>query len=84
MILNLSRLNKFIDTPRFKLVTTATLRNLIPEGAWMGKLDLQDAYLHVPVHPRFRKFLAFSFKGELYYFNALPFGFSPAPYISPG
>ena len=53
MILNLARLNKFIQTPKFKLVSTATLRKLLPQGAWMAKIDLQDAYIHVPAHPRF-------------------------------
>ena len=58
-----------------------TLWKLIPEKAWMAKIDLHSAYLHVPIHPRFQKFLAFSFQGKLFFYKALPFGLSPAPYI---
>ena len=27
------------------------------EGEWVSSIDLQDAYLHVPIHPQYRKFL---------------------------
>lgn len=47
----------------------------------MATLDLQDAYLSVPVHHSCRKFLRFSFQGIIYEFKALPFGLALAPYV---
>lgn len=50
-------------------------------GYFMATLDLKDAYFLVPVDPRDRKFLRFSFKGRLYQFTCLPFGLCICPYI---
>ena len=58
-----------------------TLKKLIDRSAWMTKLDIKDAYVHVPVAPEFQKFLAFLFNGRLFFFRALPFGLSTAPYL---
>eukprot|EP00735_Rhodelphis_limneticus_P009190 TRINITY_DN2599_c0_g1::TRINITY_DN2599_c0_g1_i1::g.19278::m.19278 TRINITY_DN2599_c0_g1::TRINITY_DN2599_c0_g1_i1::g.19278 ORF type:complete len:569 (-),score=-40.00,sp/Q99315/YG31B_YEAST/23.17/3e-12,RVT_1/PF00078.22/4.5e-18,Dam/PF05869.6/2.1e-06,RVT_3/PF13456.1/0.029 TRINITY_DN2599_c0_g1_i1:675-2240(-) len=44
-------------------------------------MDIQDAYFHLPVHPAFRKYLRFCYKGALFQFSAMPFGLSVAPYI---
>lgn len=46
----------------------------------MTKLDIQNAYLHIHIHERFRKYLAFAFKHQLYFFKALLFGLISAPY----
>ena len=81
MILNLSRLNKFITTPVFKLPNHNTLRKIIPQRCWLAKLDLTDAYLHIPIARGHQKFLAFTFQKKLFFFRALPFGLSSAPYV---
>ena len=47
----------------------------------MVKLDLQDAYLTVPLYREHQKFLCFTWKGQIYQFQTLPFGLSPAPLI---
>ena len=44
----------------------------------MTKLDLQDAYLTIPVGPKSKIFLRFFWKGMLYQFTCLPFGLSPS------
>ena len=41
--------------------------------------DLCDAYFHIPIHNRSRKFLRFHFQNQIYQFRALPFGLSTAP-----
>ena len=46
---------------------------------WAVSLDLQDAYFHVAVDPRDRKFLRFAYDGEIFEFQVLPFGLSTAP-----
>jgi hypothetical protein len=42
-------------------------------------VDLKDAYLHVPLHQEHRKFFQFKWRGKLYQFNSLPFGWSRSP-----
>ena len=44
-----------------------------------GVLDFSDAYFHVPISPRSRKYLRFHLNGRTYQFSALPFGLSTAP-----
>ncbi|XP_022106000.1 uncharacterized protein LOC110987518 [Acanthaster planci] len=43
--------------------------------------DLPDAYLHIPIHEKFRKFLRFEYCGQTYQFRALPFGLSTSPRV---
>ncbi|VDI26145.1 Hypothetical predicted protein [Mytilus galloprovincialis] len=50
-------------------------------GDWAVKLDLQDAYFHIPIHKHYRKFLRFSILGKKYQYRALPFGLRSAPRI---
>ena len=45
----------------------------------MTKVDIQDAYLHVPLHPSYQKFLGFAHEGRVYRYQALPFGYNRAP-----
>ena len=40
-------------------------------------------YLHIPIHPAYRKFLRLSLEGTLYQFRALPFAISTAPVYKP-
>ena len=47
----------------------------------MISLDLQDAYLQVPVHPESRKYLRFCLGGKVYQFGILCFGLSSAPQV---
>ena len=81
MILDLSILNKFIVRPSFKMTTVNQVRGSIPLGSWMATIDLKDAYWHVPIHRRFRNYLAFSVERTTYRFKAMPFGLNIAPRI---
>ena len=45
------------------------------------KIDLQDAYFHVPIHPSSRKYLRFAFENKVYQFQVLPFGLNTAPQV---
>nr|XP_046491856.1 uncharacterized protein LOC124223672 [Neodiprion pinetum] len=80
-ILNLKKLNTFIDTEHFKTEDIRSATRLISLGAFMANLDLQDAYFLIPVGKKCRKFLRFSFEGQLYEFTCLPFGLSSAPRV---
>ena len=46
-----------------------------------GRLDLQDAYLQVPVHHDSRRYLRFVVEGRMYQFRVLCFGLTTAPQV---
>ena len=58
----------------------SVLRSIRP-GDWMISLDLQDAYLQVPVHHDSRRFLRFVVAGKAYQFRVLCFGLTTAPQV---
>ena len=37
--------------------TDKGIRSELRVGEWTTSVDLSDAYLHIPVHPAFRKYL---------------------------
>lgn len=80
-ILNLKRLNKYILAPHFKMENWKTVVRLISPGDFLASVDLEDAYLLVPIHQEHRKYLRFRFQDQIYQFTALPFGLASAPYI---
>ena len=59
--------------------TPETIRLSLQQGEWVTSIDFSDAYFHIPVHNRSRKFLRFHFQNQTYQFRALPFGLSTAP-----
>lgn len=80
-IFNLSKLNVFIDPKHFKLEDIRTAKNLVTRNCYMATIDLQDAFLTVPIHPSCRKYLRLIFQGVLYEFEVLPFGLNVAPLV---
>lgn len=80
-ILNLKRLNEFISAPHFKLEDWKTVIRLISPDDFLVSIDLEEAYLLLPIHRADRKFLRFRFQGHLFQFTALPFGLASVPYI---
>jgi hypothetical protein len=80
-ILNLKPLNKFIQKRSFKMESLRSVKRAVKPQDWLIAIDLQDAYLHIPIHRDFRKFLRFKIGNQVYQFLVLPFGLSPAPRI---
>ncbi len=65
--------------------TCSILRDL-QQGMWMISLDLNDAYLHIPIIPQHRKFLRFALRDHqgilrVYQWGVLPFGLATAPKV---
>ena len=81
LIIDLSVLNHFVYTQTFKLETQRKVKDAIQLNDWAFSLDLTDAYLHVPIHRRSRKYLRFTLRGRVYQFKALPFGLSTSPFV---
>ena len=55
--------------------------NIINRKDYLTSIDLQDAFLHILIHPSSRKYLQFHWKGKQFQFRVLPFGLSLAPYV---
>ena len=59
--------------------TSATVMAVMRQADWATSIDLKDAYFHIPVANRSRRYLRFVVNGTAYQFKALSFGLSTAP-----
>ena len=80
-VIDLKNLNAHIHAPHFRMFTTSSVLSSVEKGDYAFKIDLQDAYFHVPIHPSSRKYLRFTFENRVYQFRVLPFGLNTAPQI---
>ncbi len=81
-VIHLRSLNRHTNAPSFVMHTTSSVLDTVKPGDWAFTVDLKDAYLHVPIHPRSQHLLRFAWSSqEVYQFRALPFGLNTAPYI---
>ena len=80
-IIDLSTLNDYITSSHFHMETPRSVLSSIRPGDWMISLDLQDAYLQVPVHHDSRRYLRFVVAGKSYQFRVLCFGLTTAPQV---
>ena len=78
-ILDLSQLNLYLSTSTFKMETPETIRLSLQQGEWVTSLDFSDAYFHIPIAQRSRKYLRFHLNKISYHFTSLPFGLATAP-----
>ena len=84
-ILNLKQFNCYLHIPSFKMPTIRHVWQLIQHGHYAFSIDLQDAYLHIPIvkhhHHFFMIFLAqYAISVESFPFWA---GHSPKDFHSP-
>lgn len=78
-IFNLRRLNKYLRPKRFRLANHSTVTRFLQRGDFLGKIDLSQAYFHIPIKKSHQRFLAFCYEGKVYQMTCLPFGLSSAP-----
>ena len=81
-ILNLKCFNHDIHIPSFKMPTIRNVWQLIQCGIYVFSIDLQDAYLHIPVVRHHHHFLQFIWHNVPYQWKVLPFGLATATWIS--
>ena len=58
-ILNISNLNKFLNTEPFKMETPNTIRTSLQAGEGVTSIDFKDAYFHIPICSQSRKYMRF-------------------------
>ena len=66
----------------FKMDTLVKVLNLMKVEDWVISLDLTDAYLHVPIFQKSRKFLRICVQDVCFQWKALRFGPAFAPRAS--
>ncbi len=71
-ILDLRRLNFSLYKGKFKMLTMKTIMSQVQGGDWFVTIDLKDAYFHIQVVQRHRRFLRFAFEGKAYQYKVLP------------
>ena len=80
LVLDLSRMNLYVRCYPFKMLTVPHVRLSLRPRCWLASLDLKYAFWHVPIHPRYRPFLAFpAGNGQAYQFKVMPLGLIIAP-----
>ena len=80
-VIDLKNLNTHIHASHFRMFTTSSVLSSVEKGDYAFKIDLQDAYFHVPIHPSSRKYLRFAFENKVYQFRVLPSGLNTAPQV---
>lgn len=80
-VIDLSALNKFLTAPKFKMETVKSILMALQQDQWCTSIDLKDAFLHVPMAPKHRRYLRFMVNGQRYQFKSLPFGLASSPYV---
>lgn len=78
LVAGLNFLNWFEKHEGFKYQTLASITDFVEPGFWMFTHDAKSGYHHIPVGPKCWKYMAFFWKGKMYYFRYLPFGLSSA------
>ena len=79
--IDLKQLNHHIDAPHFRMHTISSVLSTIERGDYAFKIDLQDSYFHVLIHPDSRKYLRFAFENKVYQFRVLHFSLNTAPQV---
>ncbi|KAM9994366.1 hypothetical protein ACTFIZ_007602 [Dictyostelium cf. discoideum] len=80
-VLDLKRLNTYINNQSFKMEGIKNLPSMVKQGYYMVKLDIKKAYLHVLVDPQYRDLFRFVWQGKHYRWKTMPFVLSTAPCI---
>ena len=83
--MNSRELNSMCPTPpHFVLDTLKQTLPRLERGTWMCKIDIRDAYHHVPLSTTTSNYFALQMTpiaGHVYTYQSLPFGFSWSPFI---
>jgi hypothetical protein len=78
-IFDLRWVNRFVECDHFQMEDMRTALALLRPGDWCTKVDVRDAYMHVPMHATAIPYLGFQWEGAWYRFNTMPFGLNTAP-----
>ena len=79
--MNLKKFNKAMKKYKFRMEGLKQVHDWIQKDAWFCSMDLKDAFLHIPIHESFKKFLRFQWLESLFEWQVLPFGLKCSPRV---
>lgn len=80
-VINLRKLNEFVEYHHFKMETLETVLNGIQRNSYFTSCDMTDAYFFIPIHNDYKKYLKCIWNNQRYHFNCLCFGIPSAPRV---
>ena len=81
MILNLRKLNSFVEYHHFKMDILTTVIKMMRPGCYMASVDLKDAYYTVPIGKEHQKLSKLIWRGRMYKFTCFLNGLACAPRV---
>lgn len=81
LVLNTKRINAAFKKESFRMETLRSILGQLRPGLWATKIDIKNAYPHIPIYPPHQRYLCFQLRGRVYTFLGLPFGLSFAPQL---
>ena len=81
VILNLKKINLYIPPQPFRMENLPVILPQLTADDWAVTIDLQDAYLHVPIHPESHRLLGFQYLNQTFLYQVLPFGLKDSPWV---
>ena len=81
VIVDLRHVNSFLPKTHFKTTTLRDALLLVEPNMWMAKIDMKDAFWHLPLAPQDRPILCFMWQDVAYSFQVAPFGLSLSPLL---
>ena len=80
-ISNCKEINHYFQVVPFKLDHIQNIFPTLQKGHWAAKIDLKDAYFHVPVHPSLRPYLRHQVGDQVWEYQAGCFGLNVMPQV---
>ena len=81
LISDCRELNQFVETKKFRLQNLHNIFPFLKKGDWSAKIDLKDAYFHLPLHQSLKPYLRMEVGGEYWEFQAGCFGLNVMPHL---
>ena len=82
LILDLSRLNKYVKYEKIKFEDWNTAMNYFEKDCYCIKFYLKSGYHHIDISEEYQTYLGFSWNQKFYRNTVLPFRLSSAPLFS--
>ena len=81
LIADCRELNQFFCPKNFRLDHLQNIFPYLRKGQWAAKLDLKDAYFHLPLNQNLQSYVRMQVGSELWAFTGACFGLSTLPQI---
>lgn len=74
-------LNAWTESPSFRMDRLRDFARGLDDGDFMFSVDHKSGYHHLAMSPSCQRWFGFELQGRFYYYNVLPFGWSPSCYV---